>query len=76
MQVSGRCYPVQIMHAHSLKERRVESSITAAIRIHLHEGEGHILVFLTGFEECERACKLCFKKLCELAEEGREVPSM
>lgn len=45
------------MHVSSPKEQRVEASVTAAIRIHLHEPAGDILVFLTGFEECEKATK-------------------
>ena len=44
--------------------------------MHLHEGPGDILVFLTGSEECEWATKLCFIKLQELIAKGREVPSM
>jgi ATP-dependent RNA helicase DHX8/PRP22 len=31
--------------------------------MHLHEGPGDILVFLTGSEECEQAAKLCLSKL-------------
>ena len=31
--------------------------------MHLHEGPGDILVFLTGSDECEMACRLCYKKL-------------
>jgi HrpA-like RNA helicase len=53
LEVSGRCYPVSILHKESLKDRRVDSTVAAAIRIHLHEPAGDVLVFLTGFEECE-----------------------
>lgn len=44
--------------------------------MHLHEGPGHILVFLTGSEECEYARKLCYHKLEDLMNRGKEVPSM
>ena len=56
------------MHSQSSKDVRVDAAVSAAIRIHLHEPAGDILVFLTGFEECEKACKVCFEKLRELAE--------
>ena len=53
ISVSGRCYPVNILHKESSKDKRVENAVGSAIRIHLHEPAGDILVFLTGFEECE-----------------------
>lgn len=58
IQASGRCYPVQVMYIDSHPEKRIMNTVKAAIRIHLHEGPGDILAFLTGFEECDKACKL------------------
>jgi ATP-dependent RNA helicase DHX8/PRP22 len=60
LSVSGRCYPVAIMHTASPKEQRIKNSVESVIRIHLHEPSGDVLVFLTGFEECEKACKECY----------------
>jgi ATP-dependent RNA helicase DHX8/PRP22 len=74
--VHGRCYPVDKIYQPSRMEKRVENSVKLAIRIHLHESPGHILAFLTGFEECEQACKLCFRKLEELASKGKNVPPL
>lgn len=54
----------------------MENAVGAAIRIHLNEPAGDVLVFLTGFEECEEANKLCFQKLSEMQEQGKEVPPM
>jgi HrpA-like RNA helicase len=51
----------------------VKQTVDAAIKIHLHEPEGDVLAFLTGFEECEKACKVCIEKLMELNERGKEV---
>ncbi len=48
----------------------------SAIRMHLHEGAGDILVFLTGSEECEIAAKLCYQKLEALINQGMQVPGM
>jgi ATP-dependent RNA helicase DHX8/PRP22 len=75
-QVQGRSHPVDIVYFNSRMEKRVENSVKLAIRIHLHEAPGHILSFLTGFEECEQACKLCYQKLEELATKGKNVPPM
>ncbi len=76
ISVSGRCYPVSILHKESSRDKRMENAVGAAIRIHLNEPAGDVLVFLTGFEECEEANKLCFQKLSEMQEQGKEVPPM
>ena len=44
--------------------------------MHLHEGHGDILVFLTGSEECEAATRICQQKLEDLMEKGKDVPGM
>jgi ATP-dependent RNA helicase DHX8/PRP22 len=74
--IHGRCYPVDKIYYTSRMEKRVENSVKIAIRIHLHEGPGHILSFLTGFEECEQACKLCYAKLKELETKDRKIPPL
>ena len=63
LSVSGRCFPVSIMHKESSRDKKMDNAVGAAIRIHLHEPAGDILVFLTGYEECESAVKLCYQRL-------------
>lgn len=63
LSVSGRCYPVAIMHDPVPKSQRVDAAVRTAIRIHLHEPAGDILSFMTGFDECERAVRLCHQRL-------------
>lgn len=53
--MKGKSYPVDLKYGPCLASNRVEESVVAAIRFHLHEGPGDILVFLTGSEECEIA---------------------
>jgi ATP-dependent RNA helicase DHX8/PRP22 len=67
LSVSGRCYPVAILHQDSPKEQRVDMAVQIAIRVHLNEPAGDILAFLTGSEECETACRKCLQKLEELS---------
>ena len=74
LKVSGKLYPVDITYHPSPMDKRVKSSVELAIRIHLHEGPGHILAFLTGFEECEKACKMTFNILEDLSKKGKKVP--
>lgn len=46
----GKLYPVEVKYFHIKQLNRVEEAVKAAIRMHLHEGPGDILVFLTGSE--------------------------
>jgi len=74
--MKGRCFQVLVKHAEILSSRRIEQAVTAAIRIHIHEGPGDILVFLTGSEECEQARKLCLEKLQVMLKRGKKMASM
>jgi ATP-dependent RNA helicase DHX8/PRP22 len=44
--------------------------------MHLHEGPGDVLVFLPGSEDCEVARKMCYEKLEEILNAGRDVPNV
>jgi ATP-dependent RNA helicase DHX8/PRP22 len=66
--MKGRSFPVEIKFHQGLANKRVEETVKAAIRMHLHEEQGDILVFLTGSEECEMARKLCIQELTRLKE--------
>lgn len=69
IEVSGRCYPVEIGYEAG-SGNRVEDAVQSAIRLHLHEGPGDILVFLTGSEECEAAVQLMNQKLIQFVSRG------
>lgn len=75
MKMEGKCYPVDIKYMHTPANLRLEEAVKNAIRLHLYEGLGDILVFLTGSEECEAAVRKTNETLMELIEAGREVPS-
>ena len=78
VKIKGKSYPVEVKHI-DIPIRlnlRVEESVKAAIRMHLHEGPGDILVFLTGSEECEQARKICYERLEELLNAEKEVPNV
>lgn len=73
--MKGRSHPVDILYGHTPSNFRVEEAVRSAIRIHLHEGPGDILVFLTGSDECENAVKMTYQKLQNLLDQGKEVPT-
>ncbi len=74
VEVSGRQHEVQIYHSKMKQimtisgpnvDEYVKSAVDCAIRIHREEEDGHILVFLTGQEDIEKACHM-------IREAGRE----
>lgn len=58
MSVPGRTHPVEIFYTPEPERDYLEAAIRTVMQIHLCEDiEGDILMFLTGQEEIEEACK-------------------
>eukprot|EP00658_Telonema_sp_P-2_P076881 TRINITY_DN6828_c0_g1_i5.p1 TRINITY_DN6828_c0_g1~~TRINITY_DN6828_c0_g1_i5.p1 ORF type:complete len:650 (-),score=117.59 TRINITY_DN6828_c0_g1_i5:192-2141(-) len=57
IHVPGRLHPVEIFYTEAPERDYLEASIRTAVQIHSCEGPGDILVFLTGEEEIEDACR-------------------
>ena len=76
LQMHGKLFPVEVKYNPTRHFERVDEVAKAVIRIHLHEGPGDILVFLTGGEECETATRVTYERLEDLMEKGKEVPGM
>jgi pre-mRNA-splicing factor ATP-dependent RNA helicase DHX15/PRP43 len=56
-KVPGRTYPVDIFYTVEPEPDYVEAAIRTTLIVHLTEDPGDILVFLTGQEEIEDACR-------------------
>jgi len=67
LKVPGRSYEVDIYYHPANQTQRVDKVVTVALNLHLKEARGHILVFLTGMDECEQAVALAFDKLEAIA---------
>jgi pre-mRNA-splicing factor ATP-dependent RNA helicase DHX15/PRP43 len=57
LAVPGRTYPVEIFYTTEPEKDYLEASIRTVLQIHANEPEGDILLFLTGEEEIEDACR-------------------
>lgn len=57
LAVPGRTHPVEIFYTAEPERDYVEASIRTVLQIHATEPEGDILLFLTGEEEIEDACR-------------------
>jgi hypothetical protein len=55
--VPGRVFPVDIAYASERPRSYLETAIETTWDLHRSQGPGDILLFLTGQEEIERACK-------------------
>ena len=53
----GRTYPVEIFYTPEPEPDYLEAAIRTVVQIHLTEAAGDILLFLTGEEEIEQACR-------------------
>jgi pre-mRNA-splicing factor ATP-dependent RNA helicase DHX15/PRP43 len=57
LAVPGRTYPVEIFYTTEPEKDYLEAAIRTVLQIHANEPEGDILLFLTGEEEIEDACR-------------------
>merc|ERR1712180_233021 len=58
ISIPGKCWPVEIFYTPEPEKDYIEAAIRTCIQIHLTEKQkGDVLVFLTGQEEIEDACK-------------------
>jgi pre-mRNA-splicing factor ATP-dependent RNA helicase DHX15/PRP43 len=74
-KVPGRMYPVEIFYTPEPERDYLEAAIRTVIQIHLCEPPGDILLFLTGEEEIEDACRKIKKESQNLGNEvGELVP--
>ncbi|SPO03852.1 probable ATP-binding protein PRP16 [Cephalotrichum gorgonifer] len=72
LAVPGRTHPVEIFYTAEPERDYVEAAIRTVLQIHASEPEGDILLFLTGEEEIEDACR---KIAAESEEMAREMDS-
>ncbi|KAL8689377.1 MAG: hypothetical protein Q9218_004939 [Villophora microphyllina] len=70
LAVPGRTHPVEIFYTQAPERDYVEAALRTVLQIHATEPEGDILLFLTGEEEIEDACR---KINLEVDEMIREV---
>lgn len=57
LSVPGRTHPVEIYYTPEFQRDYLDAAIRTVLQIHATEDEGDILLFLTGEEEIEDACR-------------------
>ena len=70
LAVPGRTYPVEIFYTAEPERDYLEAALRTVLQIHATEPEGDILLFLTGEEEIEDACRKINLEVDELIREA------
>lgn len=74
LKVPGRTFPVEIFYTNEPERDYLEAVIRSVIQLHVcEEEEGDILVFLTGQEEIEDACKRIKREIDNLKSDVGEL---
>mmetsp|Transcript_20514 Transcript_20514/g.57184 ORF Transcript_20514/g.57184 Transcript_20514/m.57184 type:complete len:645 (+) Transcript_20514:63-1997(+) len=68
MKVPGRLHPVEIFYTQEPERDYLEAAIRTVVQIHTCEPPGDVLLFLTGEEEIEDACKKVTKECQQLGD--------
>ncbi|CAD7698745.1 unnamed protein product [Ostreobium quekettii] len=66
MKVPGRLHPVEIFYTQDPEADYLEAAIRTVVQIHVCEPPGDVLLFLTGEEEIEDACKKINKEIGQM----------
>jgi len=64
--IPGRTFPVDIFFSKTLFADYVDDAVKQALTIHLENGPGDILIFMTGQEDIEATCILIAERLKKL----------
>ncbi|XP_047174183.1 probable pre-mRNA-splicing factor ATP-dependent RNA helicase DEAH2 isoform X3 [Vigna umbellata] len=76
MKVPGRLHPVEIFYTQEPERDYLEAAIRTVVQIHKDEPPGDILVFLTGEEEIEDACRKISKEISNLGDQVGPVKAV
>lgn len=74
LAVPGRTHPVEIFYTQEPERDYLEASLRTVLQIHASEPEGDILLFLTGEEEIEDACRKIKLEADEMIREADAGP--
>eukprot|EP00798_Chlamydomonas_sp_ICE-L_P002718 gene2718-12591_t len=70
MKVPGRLHPVEIFYTEEPERDYLEAAIRTVVQIHACEPPGDILLFLTGEEEIEDACRKIAKECQQMGDKA------
>ena len=66
--IPGRTFPVDIQYSRSPCEDYVDAAVKQALAIHVSQGPGDVLIFMTGQEDIEVTCEIIEERLAQLVD--------
>lgn len=69
LKVPGRLHPVEIFYTPEPESDYLEAALRTVLQIHMCEAEGDILLFLTGEQEIEQACRRINEECLKLGQD-------
>lgn len=73
LNIPGRTHPVEVFYTAESERDYLEAAIRTVVQIHNSEPPGDILLFLTGEEEIESACRSLRKEATRYPDSGELV---
>lgn len=64
--IPGKTFPVDVLYSQEPQMDYLEAALECVMQIHINEGAGDILVFLTGQEEIDTCCEVLFQRVKNL----------
>ncbi|XP_038972259.1 pre-mRNA-splicing factor ATP-dependent RNA helicase DEAH10 isoform X2 [Phoenix dactylifera] len=73
VHIQGRQYPVDILYTYQPEPDYIDATLITIFQIHLEEGPGDILAFLTGQEEIEAVERLVHERIHQLPKGSQKL---
>ncbi|CAI1947862.1 hypothetical protein SEUBUCD646_0E00940 [Saccharomyces eubayanus] len=73
IKIPGKTFPVEVLYSQTPQMDYIEAALDCVIDIHINEGQGDILVFLTGQEEIDSCCEILFDRVKTLGDSIGEL---
>ncbi|KAL5223763.1 hypothetical protein ABZP36_010402 [Zizania latifolia] len=73
VHIEGRQYPVDILYTYQPESDYLDATLVTIFQIHLEEGPGDILAFLTGQEEIESLERLIQERVRQLPPQSSKI---
>ncbi|AGO10010.1 AaceriAAR020Wp [[Ashbya] aceris (nom. inval.)] len=73
IKISGKTFPVEVIYSETPQLDYIEAALDTVMEIHINEGPGDILVFLTGQEEIDACCEILYERVQALKDTIQEL---
>ena len=73
INIPGKTFPVEVLYSQSPQMDYIEAALECVLNIHINEGPGDILVFLTGQEEIDSCCEILYERVKTLRDAMDEL---